>query len=94
MGVVLYDPVGDVEVVERAAEKALDTVKGRAVGYIFNQHISATAFWKHLEERIAGAFEPSREVRVYKNNTWAPAPKAEVQHVLEATDYALVGVGA
>lgn len=94
MGIVLYDPVGEVEVVERAQEKVLDTVKGKAVGFIFNQHISAVAFWRHLEQGIEGAFEPSREVRVYKSNTWAPAPRADIQRVLEATDYALVGVGA
>lgn len=36
----------------------------------------------------------SRIFRVYKSNTWAPAPRADALKVLEETDYVLVGVGA
>ncbi len=94
MSIVIFDPVADVEVPQRADERVLDTLSGKAVGYIFNQHVSALAFWKHLEANVETALEPSRTVRVYKANTWAPALAPDVDRVLEETAYALVGVGA
>ena len=94
MSIVLFDPVGDIEVSERAEEKILDTLKGKAVGYVFNQHVSSLVFWKHLEQNMESAVEPSSVLRVYKANTWAPAPKGEIERVIQETDYALVGVGA
>jgi hypothetical protein len=94
MSLLLFDPVGDIEVPARAEMKVLDTLKGKAVGYVFNQHISSLVFWKYLEENVESALEPSRVVGVYKPNTWAPAPKDEIERVIQETDYALVGVGA
>ena len=94
MSIRLFDPVGDMEVVQRKGERPLDTLKGKAVGYVFNQHISAIAFWKNLERCVEGVMEPSRTYRIYKPNTWAPAPKQEVERLAQETDYALVGVGA
>jgi len=94
MGILLFDPVGDIEVPENVEEKNLDTLKGKAVGYVFNQHVSSLIFWKHLEQNVEKTFEPSSVLRVYKSNTWAPAPKAEIERVIRETDYAVVGVGA
>ena len=94
MGILLFDPVGDVEVHARAEGKVLDTLKGKVVGYVFNQHISSLEFWKNLEENVESVVEPSGTLRFYKPNTWAPAPQAEIQRVIHATDFALVGVGA
>lgn len=94
MSILLFDPVGDIETPERAQEKPLDTLKGKAVGYIFNQHASALVFWKYLEQNVESALEPSTVIAVYKPNTWAPAPEAETERVIRETDYALVGVGA
>jgi hypothetical protein len=94
MSIQLFDPVGEVEVVQQAPRRTLETLAGRRVGYVFNQHVSALAFWKALEGEIEKTLKPSDILRVYKTNTWAPAPKAEAGRVLEATDYVLVGVGA
>ena len=94
MGILLFDPVGDIEVPERVEEKILDTLKGKAVGYVFNQHASSLVFWKYLEQNVENALDPSNVLRVYKPNTWAPAPKEEIERVIRETDYALVGVGA
>ena len=94
MSIQLYDPVGDVEVVHRKPLRALETLKGKRVGYIFNQHVSALAFWKALERETEARLNPSSVHRVYKTNTWASAPKAEVDRLIGETDYALVGVGA
>lgn len=94
MNIQLYDPVGEVEVVQRKPLRALETLKGKRVGYIFNQHVSALAFWKALEREIETRLAPSAVHRVYKANTWASAPKHEVDRLIEESDYALVGVGA
>lgn len=94
MGIVLYDPVFDVETVTRKAETLLDTLKGKRVGYIFNQHTSALTFWKAFEAEIERVLAPASSHRVYKTNTWASAPKEKTDALIAATDYALVGVGA
>jgi ABC-type microcin C transport system duplicated ATPase subunit YejF len=94
MTIQLFDPVAEVEQVERRAERALDSVKGKRVGYVFNQHVSSLHFWKHLETQVAARLQPSSELKVYKPNTWAQAPKAEMEELLRRTDLALVGVGA
>lgn len=95
MSIQLYDPVGEVEVVvQQKPLRALETLKGKRVGYIFNQHVSGLVFWKALEREIEAKFSPSAVHRVYKANTWAPAPKAEVDRMIRETDYVLVGVGA
>lgn len=94
MSIQLFDPVGEVEVVQRKSLHALETLKGTRVGYIFNQHVSALEFWKALEREVEDKLKPSYVCRVYKTNTWAPAPKADAARLLAETDYALVGVGA
>jgi hypothetical protein len=94
MTIQLFDPVAEVEQVERRAERVLDSVKGKRVGYVFNQHVSSLLFWKHLEREVAARLGPSSEFKVYKPNTWAQAPKAEMEELLRRTDLALVGVGA
>ena len=92
MSIVLFDPVGDIEVSERVDEKVLDTLKGKAVGYVFNQHGPSLIFWKYLEQNVESALEPSSVLRVYKPNKAAPATKGEIEQVIRETDYALVGV--
>jgi len=94
MAIELLDPVGDVEAVTRADERVLDTLAGKRVGYIFNQHTSALVFWRALEREIEARLAPAGTHRVYKVNTWASAPNDEVARLVQATDYALVGVGA
>jgi hypothetical protein len=94
MTIQLFDPVGDVEEIKSKPQRVLETLGGKRVGCIFNQHVSAVAFWKALETELEKTWRPSNVLRVYKSNTWAPAPRADAQRLLADTDYALVGVGA
>lgn len=94
MSIELFDPVGVVEAVQSRPERVLENLMGKRVGCIFNQHVSSLAFWEALESEIVATLRPSTVHRVYKANTWAPAPKADVERLLQETDYALVGVGA
>ena len=94
MSIELFDPVGEVETVQRQPQRALESLTGKRVGCVFNQHVSAIAFWKAMETELQTTLNPSSISRVYKANTWAPAPKADANRLLEETDYVLVGVGA
>lgn len=94
MAIELFDPVGDVHIPETAPQRALATLAGMRVGLVFNQHVSAIAFWKAMESELEKTLKPAGMLRIYKSNTWAPAPRAEANRVLAETDYVLVGVGA
>ncbi|MBI4311641.1 MAG: hypothetical protein HY681_07650 [Chloroflexi bacterium] len=94
MSIILISPVGNVDSSVAVAASSLETLKGKAVGYVFNQHISALAFWRQLERVIEDRLEPRGVVKVYKSNTWAPAPASEISRIVSATDFAVVGVGA
>lgn len=94
MSIELYDPVGEVFLPETVPQRVLGTLAGKRVGLVFNQHVSSLAFWKALEAEIAATLSPADMVRVYKTNTWAPAPRADAARLIEASDYVLVGVGA
>jgi hypothetical protein len=94
MTIELFDPVGEVEVVAQKPQRILETLNAKRVGCIFNQHVSALAFWQALEEEIGRTLNPASMTRVYKTNTWAPAPRADALRLIEETDFALVGVGA
>ena len=94
MSILIFNPTGNVANVERRKEQKLDTLKHKKVGFIFNQHASAGAFWKALEQAVEKTFLPANLKRIYKENTWAPAPKAKVEELAREADYVLVGVGA
>ena len=94
MTIELFDPVGEVEAIAQQAARPLPSLKGKRVGCIFNQHVSAIAFWKALESELGETQQPAKVMRVYKSNTWAPAPRVDAERLLAETDYALVGVGA
>ena len=94
MGIQILDPVGEVEVIERRQERTLTQLTGQRVGFIFNQHISAQTFWKVFEQEVESMLAPAAVHRIHKANTWAPAPRADMDRLLAATDYALIGVGA
>jgi hypothetical protein len=94
MTIELFDPVGEVEVAKQQPQRLLESLTGKRVGCVFNQHVSAQAFWKAMEAEIGTTLNPSTVSRVYKSNTWAPAPKADAIRLAEETDYVLVGVGA
>ena len=94
MDIELLDPTGQVATVKRQEERALESLTGKRVGYVFNQHKSGLAFWEALEQEIQRKFNPASVTRVYKENTWAPAPKAEMDRLIQETDYVLVGLAA
>ncbi len=94
MSIQFFDPVGELEVVERTDESTLTSLAGKRVAFIFNMHTSAQAFWKAFEQAVEQNLAPASLMRVHKANTWAPAPKADIARVLAETDYALIGVGA
>lgn len=94
MSIELFDPVGVVDTSPAPASRILADLRGRRAGFIFNQHVSALAFWKAMEASLEGALSPAAMHRIYKANTWAPAPRAEVERLIAETDFALVGVGA
>lgn len=94
MTLVLLDPTGRVDVGQRRPERGIATLQGKRIGFIFNQHVSAIAFWKGLEEALEEGVRPAGVHRIYKSNTWAPAPRAEVEALIAQTDLAVVGVGA
>ena len=94
MTIELFDPMGEVEVVQQRPQRLLESLTGKRVGCVFNQHVSAQAFWKAMETEIGTTLNPSSVSRVYKSNTWAPAPKADANRLVDEADYVLVGVGA
>ena len=94
MAIKLLDPVGVVETVKSGFAQVLTSLAGKRMGCIFNQHVSALDFWRAMEAEIDAKLKPASVHRVYKTNTWASAPKADVEAMIREADYALVGVGA
>ena len=94
MTIEIYDPVAEVQQAKATARGFIDAVKGKRVGYVFNQHTTAMHFWNHLERAVKAELAPSFEYKLYKDNTWRPAPETEMGAMIKEVDYALVGVGA
>jgi hypothetical protein len=94
MTIRLLDPTGSVAKIERREEHRIESLTGKRVAFVFNQHRSALDFWNALEREVEKKFKPSAAHRLYKENTWAPAPRAEMDQLMRKTDYALVGMGA
>lgn len=94
MTIRLLDPTGTIARTATKAESILETLQGRKVGFVFNQHATGLTFWEALEKGVQERFKPSAVERLYKENTWAPAAKGLVDKLVSETDYALVGLGA
>lgn len=94
MTIKILDPVGVVETVQSGSAQVLASLAGKRLGCIFNQHVSSLDFWRAMEAEVDAKLKPASVHRVYKANTWASAPKADVERMIRETDYALVGVGA
>ncbi|MBI4198724.1 MAG: hypothetical protein HY533_06410 [Chloroflexi bacterium] len=94
MSILLVSPIGDVDSSVNTVSSSLETLKGKTVGYVFNQHISVLAFWRQLERIVKERLEPKGVVKVYKSNTWAPAATSDIDRIVSTTDFAVVGVGA
>lgn len=94
MSIVIYNPVCKVETVHARAANHLDSLSNKRIGLVFNQHSSVVAFWNALEREVEKKLQPKTMQRLYKTNTWAPAPSGEMADLIRQTDFALVGVGA
>jgi hypothetical protein len=94
MTIRFLDPVGEIETVVRTKERPLADLVHKRIGYVFNQHVTALGFWTRLEREVGSRLEPSAVRSVYKVNTWAPAPQADLDRLAGEVDYVLVGVGA
>lgn len=94
MTIEFFDPVGDVRQSVRETQRTVENVHGLKVGYVFNQHISAAAFWEAFEQAVGSELEPSHVDRVYKPAHSVTAARADIDRIVRETDYALVGVGA
>ena len=64
MTIELFDPVGEVEAITQKPQRILETLAGKRVGCIFNQHVSAIPFWKAMEEEIGRTLNPASVMRV------------------------------
>ena len=94
MSIVIYNPVCKVETVHARAANQIGSLLQKRIGLVFNQHSSVVAFWNALEREVEKQLQPAALQRLYKTNTWAPAPAAEMENLIRQTDFALVGVGA
>lgn len=94
MKIRLIDPTGVLMKEPRQCSQPLADITGKRAGFLFNQHATAKSFWASLEHKVENDYAPSAIGRLYKDNTWAPAPQAEINRLMQETDYVLVGLGA
>lgn len=94
MTITVLDPKGEIAKLERVQEKRLRELSGKKVGFVFNQHATGQIFWTAFEQAVTERFKPSSTSRVHKVNTWAPAPKPDIERLIGESDYVLVGLGA
>lgn len=59
MTIQLVNPTSYVAETKRQKEHKLDILEGKKVGYVFNQHGSALAFWKAFEKQVEKELNPS-----------------------------------
>ena len=94
MSMQIFSPVGEPETFQQKDRRPLRDASGARVGFVFNQHTSALSLWKLVEQEVADQLKPAATHRLYKTNTWAPAPQADIERLMRETDFAVVGVGA
>ncbi|HYC48068.1 MAG TPA: hypothetical protein VED01_21555 [Burkholderiales bacterium] len=94
MSIEFFDPVGDVQKARAGTARTLEVLAGRKVGFVFNQHVSAVAFWDAFEKAVETRHAPAHVARLYKPAHSVTAPLADIERLATETDYALVGVGA
>ena len=90
----IYDPVGKPVSRATKSQQGLSSLSARKVGFVWNQYQSTTRFWPEMEGMVASFYEPSDIRRVYKENTWSPAPPEKLRELMEESEYLVVGVGA
>jgi hypothetical protein len=90
---ILCNPVGVASTSVRR-DNAPMWAPGARLGLLFNNHVSSYRVWKRLEALVAERLGASEVVRVWKENTFAPAPPAAVRQLASGSDIAIVGVAA
>jgi hypothetical protein len=92
--IYMINPTGKIQRSKATAMRRIGSLEGKKVGFVFNQHGTAAAFWQKLESSVQQRFQPEGVSRIYKDNTWSPADTLQIQRLAHETDYVLVGVGA
>lgn len=90
---ILCNPVGIVSLSAKRATP-LAWTPGARVGLLFNNHVSSYRVWTRLEALVEERLGASRLTRVWKENTFAEAPRGAVGELAASSDVALVGVAA
>jgi len=73
----------------------IEELSGQRLGLLFNGHVSAVKFWRHLEELFSELYRPRSVISLRKENTFAPAAsEGEIAQLKNRTGLAVVGVGA
>jgi hypothetical protein len=91
----VFDPVAAVaKPPEARPRRILETLRGKRLGFIWDQHVSSVEFWPSVEKVIERMYQPSAVYRLYKQSTWNAATPAELEELGRKVDYVIVGVGA
>lgn len=90
----VYDPTGLPPSHGSKQRKALSTLVGSRVAFVWNQYASTKRFWPEFEKAVEAVYEPVAIQRIYKENTWSPAERNKLDGLLAEADYLVVGVGA
>ena len=88
------DPVGNPNLPDTKLQREISTLSGKRVCLVWNQYASTRHFWPKFENAITTLYEPKDIHRIYKSNTWSPAPSTELTDAMTQSDYVVAGVGA
>jgi hypothetical protein len=73
----------------------IEELHGQRLGLLFNGHVSAVKFWKHLEVIMSELYHPRSVASLRKENTFAPAAaEGEIAELKTRTEMVVIGVGA
>ncbi len=89
-----YSPVGFPAAGSSKVRRHLESLRGKKIGFLWNQYNTTQRFWPRFEEAVVAKNEPGAIVRAYKENTWTPLAGEKLLEFLLNVDCAVVGVGA
>jgi len=73
----------------------IEELHQQRLGLLFNGHVSAVKFWKHLEVILSELYHPRSVASLRKENTFAPAAaEEEIAELKSRTEMVIIGVGA
>lgn len=90
----VYDPVGVAATASAKNRRNLETLNNKNIGFVWNQYVSTKRFWPEFEKSVEALYQVSEVQRIYKENTWSPAPREKLLKLLEDVDCLIAGVGA